>query len=212
MTVAVQWAFLAARKKKEKIHSIWEQKTRCRTSGSGDKATPDSPSSISNTKNAHVLAELNRSGETVSDFPHLKGHVDGYISNLVDVWQRPSVVLTPVGSQLQILSLLELQLQTQQGEMRGGNSSRQHEINKNNIYFTIVLKDLCADVQCRHRGTRNTWIQSVRAAGTHLVLWWGDTFRWRQMFDYLFILFYLNTLRTTQDKISILFFNRTFYQ
>lgn len=92
----------------------------------------------------------------MSDFPHLKGHVDSYVSNLVDVWQRPPVVLTPVGSQLQILSLLELQLQAQQGEMRGDNSSQQHTINKNKIYFTIVLKDPCADVKCGHRGNRHT--------------------------------------------------------
>lgn len=52
------------------------------------------------------------------DVPHLKGHVHRYISNLVDVWQRPSIVLTPVGSQLQILGLLELQLRTQRGEMQ----------------------------------------------------------------------------------------------
>lgn len=42
--------------------------------------------------------------------PHLESHFDGCISNLVDIWQRASVVKPSIGSQLQILGFLQLQL------------------------------------------------------------------------------------------------------
>lgn len=89
----------------------------------------------------------------MSECPHLKGHVDCYVSNLVDVWQRPSVVLTPAGSQLQVLSLLELQLQTQQGGMRGGDSGQQHRINeKQHLLHDGLEGPLCGcfSVDTRH--------------------------------------------------------------
>lgn len=43
--------------------------------------------------------------------PHLETHVHGAVSNLVDIWQRPSVVLTPILAQLQVLALLQLHLE-----------------------------------------------------------------------------------------------------
>lgn len=38
--------------------------------------------------------------ENREETPHLKSHVHGYVSDLVDIWQRSSVVLAPVRSQL----------------------------------------------------------------------------------------------------------------
>lgn len=49
----------------------------------------------------------NNNGKTT---PHLESHFDSCISNLVDVWQRASVVKPSIGSQLQILGFLQLQL------------------------------------------------------------------------------------------------------
>lgn len=45
-------------------------------------------------------------------------HIDGSISNLVDIWQRPSVVEPSIGTQLQILGFLQLQLKAGQDETR----------------------------------------------------------------------------------------------
>lgn len=68
-----------------------------------------------------MLAVLKkRKRKNMEEPPHLKSHVHSYVSNLVDIWQRSSVVLAPVRSQLQVLSLLQLQLQAEQGETRRG--------------------------------------------------------------------------------------------
>lgn len=68
-----------------------------------------------------MLAVLKkRKRENMEEPPHLKSHVHSYVSDLVDIWQRSSVVLAPVRSQLQVLSLLQLQLQAEQGGTRRG--------------------------------------------------------------------------------------------
>lgn len=62
------------------------------------------------------LISLRSKNSNIKKVPHLKCHIDGSISNLVDIWQRPSVVQPSIGSQLQILGFLQLQLKAVQDE------------------------------------------------------------------------------------------------
>lgn len=59
--------------------------------------------------------------------PHLETHVNGAVSKLVDVWQRPSVVLPPILAQLQVLALLQLHLEeTETQRQEASNISAMH--------------------------------------------------------------------------------------
>lgn len=57
--------------------------------------------------------------EKIRKISHLKSHIDSTISNLIDVWQRSSIDLASVRSQLQILSFLQLQLEEKQDKTTG---------------------------------------------------------------------------------------------
>lgn len=70
-----------------------------------DRINLTGPSLIKNTFSC-LCGKINNRKMT----PHLESHFNSCISNLVDIWQRASVVKPSIGSQLQILGFLQLQL------------------------------------------------------------------------------------------------------
>lgn len=59
-------------------------------------------------KKYHPGTALMTEKQEIPSETHLEGQIHGTVSNLVDIWQRPAVVLPAALAQLQILGFLQL--------------------------------------------------------------------------------------------------------